>query len=709
MLLFRRDVYTLGLRMLLLILSFPFSLGDGSTQDPLFDAAILPPDAPVAELTSSLPPRWKPTRAFSTMVDSPFAQDFVPYSLVASLTAQVDADEVYTYTGQLSGEWPIIVGEQSYLITTRHTDSGIPIEKATQYVYECMVRLGLDVSYQPWSSDPYSGRNVIGELPGELYPDEVVLVTAHLDDMPPVGIAPGADDNASGSTAVLVSAEILSGYRFARTLRFVFFTGEEQGLLGSKAYADQLAAANQDVVAVYNMDMIAWDMIAGPTLRLHTRRTSDSGYAADLAIAGVFTNVVQSYGLSAHLTPIIAADGIPYSDHASFWAVGYPGILAIEDDVDDFNTHYHTSNDKLSDLNMDYYVSYVRASVGTAAHLAQPLAPDVVVTLNSTPSSLVFSGAEVIYTLAFENSGNFNAVDLTLSAELSNGVITVTDVAYAGSSVTPVSGAATYNWDAANLAPGAGGLITLTGVLDTGLAEGMVLLNQATASIPAAELQTDNNSATVIQTVVHAPPLAMGDAYTLTEDIPFTATLSVLANDVDVDGDPLSVKVQASPAWGSLTWRDGGYFTYTPTQDFFGTDSFTYAAFDGIQASEPVTVVLNVTPVNDPPQVSPLGDRTLYGQQKISPLVFSVADSETASADLLLSVATSNAALVPSASISFGGAEMTRTLMFTPTASLTGTALITLSVSDGELITQRAFTLRVLPGASVYLPLLQRF
>jgi PKD repeat protein len=292
--------------------------------------------------------------------------------IVAEMIAQVQQSTVYTYDGQLSGEWPVIVGGAPYTISTRHTNSGTPIQNATQYVYEHMQALGLGVSYHNWTGGSYSNRNVIGVLTGTTRPGEIVLVTAHLDDMPSSGRAPGADDNASGSVGVLVAADILSQYRFERTVRFVFFTGEEQGLYGSQAYATLVYNAGENIVAVYNMDMIAWDSTGGPTLRLHSRTTGNPGYPGDLAIAGVFTNVVNAYGLSGNLTPILDPDGITASDHSSFWNRGYSAILAIEDDVSDFNAYYHTINDRLQYLNMTYFTNYVRASVGTAAHLAYP-------------------------------------------------------------------------------------------------------------------------------------------------------------------------------------------------------------------------------------------------------------------------------------------------------------------------------------------------
>ena len=342
---------------------------------------------------------------------------------IAAMMTQVQSDIVYTYTAQLTGEAVAVIGGVPYTITTRHTNSGEPIQKATQFVYEYLHQQGLAVSYHNWSGCGLSNRNVVGVLTGTLQPSEIVLVTAHLDNMPSSGRAPGADDNASGSVGVLLAADIMSQYHFARTVRFVLFTGEEQGMCGSAAYANVVAAAGDNIVAVYNIDMIAWDKVGAPTLRLHTRTTSNPGYAGDLAIAGVFTNVVNAYGLSGNLVPIIDPDGLTFSDHSSFWNKGYPAILAIEDDVDDFDDFYHTSGDTLSTLNLTYFTSYVKASVGTAAHLAQPiddyatLQGTIVDASNSNPigQAQVFATADVTRTGAatVNNAGQYT---LTLMA-----------------------------------------------------------------------------------------------------------------------------------------------------------------------------------------------------------------------------------------------------------------------------------------------------
>lgn len=293
---------------------------------------------------------------------------------VTALIAEVEDATLLAYANQLSGAVPATVGGQPYTFATRETTSGTPIAKATQYVYEFMQARGLAVRYEAWNACGIANRNVVAEKTGENDPGEVVLVTAHVDSTTEHGNAPGADDDASGTAAVLHIAEIMADASFQRTVQFVLFTGEEQGLCGSEAFAGHAATAGINVVAVYNMDMIAYDSDEEPILRLHTRRTGHAGYAADMEIANTFLGVVEDYGLQDQLSPRILADGNDESDIYSFWVNDFPGILAIEDDgpvEDDFNPYYHTSRDTVSAYNQTYFANFVKASVGTVALLAR--------------------------------------------------------------------------------------------------------------------------------------------------------------------------------------------------------------------------------------------------------------------------------------------------------------------------------------------------
>lgn len=300
---------------------------------------------------------------------------FTSSAWVAAMMSGVTSNYLVWLMSQITGEEPAPASGELRVISTRHTNAKPTLNRARDFCYEFFAALGLNPQRQSWNLAGYSDFNIVATQPGAVTPDEQVLIVAHLDDMPSSGRAPGADDNASGSCAVLAAAAMLSQYQFARTIRYVLFTGEEQGLLGSSAYAEAAADAGEDIQAVLNLDMIAWDSKNGPSLLLYTRSTGDPGYEEDLAIATTFTNVVATYGLVARLQPILVADsGMVYSDHASFWNHGYPAILGIEHYGSDFNPYYHSSSDSLAHINTNYFTAFTQAAVGTIAHLAEPVA-----------------------------------------------------------------------------------------------------------------------------------------------------------------------------------------------------------------------------------------------------------------------------------------------------------------------------------------------
>ncbi|HVK07445.1 MAG TPA: Ig-like domain-containing protein, partial [Gemmataceae bacterium] len=107
---------------------------------------------------------------------------------------------------------------------------------------------------------------------------------------------------------------------------------------------------------------------------------------------------------------------------------------------------------------------------------------------------------------------------------------------------------------------------------------------------------------TLTVTPVNDAPTAVGNSYTTPEDVPLAVGVpGVLGNDTDIDGDPLTAVPVAGPAHGTLTLNPDGSFTYTPAANYFGPDTFTYAATDGTVTTPAVTVGLTVTPVNDAP------------------------------------------------------------------------------------------------------------
>ncbi|HEY6923565.1 MAG TPA: M20/M25/M40 family metallo-hydrolase [Steroidobacteraceae bacterium] len=176
------------------------------------------------------------------------------------------------------------------------------------------VRIRLSV-HNTFSPGPVSAANVVGDIPGAQRPDDLIVVGAHLDSW---DLAVGAADDGVGVATVLAAADALvrSGLRPKRTIRVVLFSGEEQGLLGSRAWLDTHRAALGNVVAVLMMD---W----GP------------GAITGVALAGhdeLAPDLKQITAAMSPATQIRVRDGyLTYTDAYSFTLAGLPGMAVIQD------------------------------------------------------------------------------------------------------------------------------------------------------------------------------------------------------------------------------------------------------------------------------------------------------------------------------------------------------------------------------------------
>jgi leucyl aminopeptidase len=298
---------------------------------------------------------------------------------VSEMIGKVKQETVNTYISQLSGESQATIGSEPYTIINRHTDSGISIQKATQYINEHLKGMkGMTVSTHDWTRNPHKGSNIIGELKGNGKPGEIVIMIAHLDSINKLDesyeggkAAPGADDDASGCAALLTAAEIMSNYSFQSTIRFIFTTGEEQGTLGSQVYVNDVKG--QNIVAVLNLDMIAYSTsgLMPPTQNVKTRHDKDLGNLKDMVMANLYKDVVTLYELNSSLNVVIKQDSDVNGDQSSFWDKNIPAVWVIEDDYGNYNKdNMHTVNDRLNTLNVPYCTAQVKATLATAAHLA---------------------------------------------------------------------------------------------------------------------------------------------------------------------------------------------------------------------------------------------------------------------------------------------------------------------------------------------------
>jgi hypothetical protein len=216
----------------------------------------------------------------------------------------------------------IILASEHYNLVARMLQQKIPVKLAVE----------IQATY---NEEDRNALNVIGEIPGSDLKDEVVMVGAHLDSW---HTATGATDNADGSATVLEAMRILKALNIKprRTIRAALWAGEEQGLLGSKAWVQQHLAGDKNKAARDKFSVYF---------------NLDNGYPP---ISGFYmeNNEPARAIMTEWLKPVASLGAIMPSpghigatDHLSFLDVGVPGFQAVQEYINyDVRTH-HTNVD----------------------------------------------------------------------------------------------------------------------------------------------------------------------------------------------------------------------------------------------------------------------------------------------------------------------------------------------------------------------------
>jgi Zn-dependent M28 family amino/carboxypeptidase len=232
-------------------------------------------------------------------------------------------------------------------------DSYENLQAAGRYIEKILKRYGYSIQSQSYLFEGKEVRNIIATHPNKHAHEETILVGAHYDTVPG---SPGADDNASGVAGMLELARLFSDHPTARTLKFVAFSNEEDGLIGSQVYSRWAKERGERIVAMISLEMIGYytdefhsqKYPAG--LRLFYPDTGNFiGVVGHLRYMGLVWKVKTA--LKKHSTvPVESLAGVSWirgielSDHASFWREGYPALM-ITDTAFYRNPHYHTSMD----------------------------------------------------------------------------------------------------------------------------------------------------------------------------------------------------------------------------------------------------------------------------------------------------------------------------------------------------------------------------
>ena len=283
---------------------------------------------------------------------------------------QLDEGGAYRHALHLSGE-----GADS-LQNSRVSDKvgllhPLGIDMAVAYVEREAKAAGLEVELHQYREG--WGPNVIACRRGLRTPGQYVILGAHLDDIPADGRAPGANDDGSGSAALLAAAPLVGapGATFGRTVCLEWYTGEEQGLVGSRAQADRRKARADEVIAMIQLDMIALQPAGdamGVAFVTDTRAT-------DPALTQEVYGVARTYAdPELNVMNRVLSGSSCCSDHQSYAEAGFPAAGLLEPRGYTGDPQYHTKGDVV--VRPDYSIPQLAltarvalAAVATIAHL----------------------------------------------------------------------------------------------------------------------------------------------------------------------------------------------------------------------------------------------------------------------------------------------------------------------------------------------------
>jgi hypothetical protein len=300
-------------------------------------------------------------------------------------------------------------GTRNILSTQDHPARGIGA--ARKWIYDQFRSYSpkLEVSFDQYRLKKIEGRasrvprdvdlyNVVAVLPGTTNKEQRILISGHYDTIVmgrPTGApaapgeapapmrdpdldAPGVTDDGSGTACVMELARVLSHYEFEKTLVFVTFAGEEEGLLGSSLYAEKAQAAHQKIEAVLNNDIIGSD-ISGSG-RMDNRRVSvfseDPGDSPSRQLARYIKDIGERYLPSMRVDPVFRADRFGRGgDHTPFNQEGFTAVR-LSSPEENF-AHQHSVTDTFANTSVPYITLVTKVNGAAAASLAWAPKPPV--------------------------------------------------------------------------------------------------------------------------------------------------------------------------------------------------------------------------------------------------------------------------------------------------------------------------------------------
>lgn len=236
---------------------------------------------------------------------------------------------------------------------------------AADYIQAELKSYGFKPRRHTYKVRGFDCHNIDAEIRGSKRPKEIIIIGAHYDSF--VGTQ-GANDNGSGTAAMLVLAKQFAKDHPDLTLRFVAWTNEEppyfqnRGLMGSWVYAEQCRQNSEDIKAVLSLETMGYFSDAkdsqdypAPLNLMYPSTGNFIGFVSNLNSRGLQRRVIKTFREHANIPSEGASmpdamPGVGWSDHWSFWQEGYAGIM-ITDTAPFRYPHYHKSTDTTDKIN----------------------------------------------------------------------------------------------------------------------------------------------------------------------------------------------------------------------------------------------------------------------------------------------------------------------------------------------------------------------
>jgi aminopeptidase YwaD len=255
------------------------------------------------------------------------------------------------------------------------------LEQVAEHIRRKFESYGLRVTREPFDWEGVEVCNIIGEKKGEIYPEKVIILGAHYDSVPG---SPGADDNASAVAVLLEVARTVSSVNLGATVRFIAFTLEEYGYVGSTLHAKKAKKEGTKIEGMISLEMVGF---TAPTQnypfyidpKYYPSVGDFIGVVANKKSAPLMEKVRSSLKRNIPQLPAefltVPGNGegleeVRLSDHSPFWDQGFPALL-VTDTSFLRNPNYHLPTDTIETLDFEFMQKVAVGMVYSVLDLAK--------------------------------------------------------------------------------------------------------------------------------------------------------------------------------------------------------------------------------------------------------------------------------------------------------------------------------------------------